>query len=194
MTRRVAGDRGRRRTARRILLLGGARSGKSQLAEELLDRGPAQVRYVATGPVPGPDDTEWSARVQRHRQRRPAGWATLETRDLEPLLLQPGPPLLIDCLSTWLSGVMDDCDFWTGGPTAQRVLRQRTDDLLAAWRRSRNHVLAVSSEVGLGIVPATESGRRYRDELGLLNARIAAGADEVWFVVAGLPQQLKSGR
>lgn len=193
MSARVAGPRGRRPPAGRILLIGGARSGKSRLAEKLVTTG-RPVRYVATGPAPGPEDPEWSRRVAEHRHRRPAGWLTVETRDLEPLLLQPGTPLLIDCLSTWLSGVMDDCGYWTGGPEAEQSLRLRTDGLVTAWARSGNQVVGVSSEVGSGVVPATSSGRRYRDELGTLNARLAEAADQVWLVTAGLAHQLKPAR
>lgn len=185
---------GRDRRPRRVLVLGGARSGKSAAAEAMLssDR---EVLYVATGPA-GDDDPEWTERVRRHQARRPVTWQTTETRDLE-VVLEPGEdpspptPVLIDCLSTWLSGVMDDCGIWAGLPDADKTLSMRIERLVAAWSRSPRSVVLVSSEVGLGVVPGTESGRRFRDELGALNARIAVEADEVWLCTAGLPRRLK---
>jgi adenosylcobinamide kinase/adenosylcobinamide-phosphate guanylyltransferase len=100
-----------------------------------------------------------------------------------------GPPVLIECISTWLAAVMDEIGFWSGG--AATVLGQRTDELVEAWTASTRTVIAVSSEVGLSVVPSTAAGRSYRDELGRLNIQLAAAADEVLFVVAGLTQRLK---
>jgi adenosylcobinamide kinase/adenosylcobinamide-phosphate guanylyltransferase len=177
--------------AHRVLVLGGARSGKSATAERLL-AGHARVEYVATGAIPQPDDAEWAARVREHQQRRPPGWRTRETLDVQGVLGAPGPaPVLVECLSTWLARVMDDCGIWAGHPDADQVLAGRLDALVRAWRATRRHVVAVSSEVGSGVVPGTVSGRRYRDELGRLNARIAAESDEVWLCTAGIPQRLR---
>ena len=180
-----------------MLVLGGARSGKSVTAERLL-AGRDQVDYVATGALPDDSDPEWAARVRLHQQRRPAHWATLETRDLEGVLAAPdltaqqlATPVLVDCLSTWLAGVMDECGLWSAAPGADKALAARVDGLLDAWRATRRTVVAVSNEVGSGVVPGTASGVRYRDELGLLNTRIAAECQQVWLCTAGIPRRLR---
>ncbi|MFJ8153020.1 bifunctional adenosylcobinamide kinase/adenosylcobinamide-phosphate guanylyltransferase [Streptomyces sp. NPDC094468] len=171
---------------RRTLVLGGARSGKSVEAERRLESFP-DVLYVATGGTRG-GDTEWAARVAVHRDRRPGSWRTTETCDLVPLLAQDGPPLLVDCLSLWLTdamdavGAWDDTEWASGG---EKALRERVRELTEAVRSTRRTVVAVSNEVGSGIVPATASGRRYRDELGRLNAAFAAECEQVVLVVAG---------
>lgn len=178
---------------RRTLVLGGARSGKSAEAERRLAASP-EVVYVATGGTRD-GDADWADRVARHRERRPAGWRTLETCDLVPLLADhSGPPLLIDCLGLWLTDVLDtegawDDEAWHGG--AARRVRARADELAAAWRATRRTAVAVSNEVGSGVVPATSAGRRFRDELGRLNARVAAESDHVLLLVAGLPLPLR---
>jgi adenosylcobinamide kinase / adenosylcobinamide-phosphate guanylyltransferase len=181
----------------RVLVLGGARSGKSVTAERLL-AGRDRVDYVATGARPDDSDPEWAARVRLHQQRRPPHWATLETRDLERVLAAPelspqqlATPVLVDCLSTWLAGVMDECGLWSAAPGAGKALAARVDGLLDAWRATRRTVVAVSNEVGSGVVPGTASGVRYRDELGLLNTRIAAQCQQVWLCTAGIPRRLK---
>nr|WP_202035946.1 bifunctional adenosylcobinamide kinase/adenosylcobinamide-phosphate guanylyltransferase [Streptomyces mexicanus] len=171
---------------RRTLVLGGARSGKSVEAERRLESFPG-VLYVATGGSRG-GDTEWASRVAAHRERRPGSWRTAETCDLVPLLAEDGPPLLIDCLSLWLTDAMDavgawDDAEWAGG--GEKALRERVTALTDAVRATRRTVVAVSNEVGSGIVPATASGRRYRDELGRLNAAFAAECEQVLLVVAG---------
>jgi adenosylcobinamide kinase/adenosylcobinamide-phosphate guanylyltransferase len=178
------------RRARRVLVLGGARSGKSRYAEDLLRRR-ADVDYVACGPLADGSDPEWDDRVAMHRARRPASWRTLETVDLPAVLRSPGPPVLLDCLSTWLARSMDDCGIWTEDPDADGRLAAALDAVVEAWVGAARPVVAVSNEVGSGVVPATPSGRRYRDELGVLNARIAARADRVWLLTAGLPQRLR---
>jgi len=183
--------------AHRVLVLGGARSGKSVTAERMLaarDR----VDYVATGGRPDAADPEWAERVRAHQQRRPAHWVTLETLDLAQLLAGPqlttrdrATPVLVDCLSTWLAGVMEDCGLWAGRPDADQDLAARVDGLLAAWRATARPVVAVSNEVGSGVVPATVSGRRYRDELGVLNTRVAAECEQVWLCTAGIARRLR---
>ncbi|MET9088902.1 bifunctional adenosylcobinamide kinase/adenosylcobinamide-phosphate guanylyltransferase [Streptomyces sp. NPDC004237] len=171
---------------RRTLVLGGARSGKSVEAERRLESFP-DVLYVATGGTRG-GDTEWAARVALHRDRRPGSWRTTETCDLVPLLTEDGPPLLVDCLSLWLTdamdavGAWDDTEWASGG---EKALRERVRELTDAVRAARRTVVAVSNEVGSGIVPATASGRRYRDELGRLNAAFAGECESVLLVVAG---------
>ncbi len=171
-------------------MLGGARSGKSSFAERLL-AGERAVDYAACGPAPDAGDPEWAARVALHRERRPPSWRTVETLDVAGLLGRPGPPVLVDCLSTWLAGVMDECGLWSGEPGADARLAAAVDTLVAAWSGTARRVVAVSNEVGSGVVPATSSGRRFRDELGVLNARIATGSSRVWLLTAGLPQRLR---
>ncbi|MEV5876593.1 bifunctional adenosylcobinamide kinase/adenosylcobinamide-phosphate guanylyltransferase [Streptomyces sp. NPDC052101] len=177
---------------RRTLVLGGARSGKSVEAERRLESFP-DVLYVATGGTRG-GDTEWAERVAAHRERRPGSWRTTETTDLVPLLREDGPPLLIDCLSLWLTDVMDSVGAWDDAEWAgggEKSLRERVRELADAVRGTRRTVVAVSNEVGSGIVPATASGRRYRDELGRLNAAFADECEQVVLVVAGQASVLR---
>ncbi len=171
-------------------MLGGARSGKSSYAEQLLT-GERTVDYVACGARPDDDDPEWADRVALHRERRPASWRTVETLDLPDVLDRSGPPVLVDCLTTWLAGTMDECGVWAETPGADGRLAAAVDGLVTAWSGTRRRVVAVSNEVGSGIVPATPSGRRFRDELGVLNTRVAAHSQRVWLVTAGLPQRLR---
>ena len=176
----------------RVLVLGGARSGKSAAAESMLATESA-VEYIATGHRQGSGDLEWDQRVRDHQERRPAGWRTTETLDVVQALAEPepAPAALIDCISTWLARVMDDCGVWAGQEDADAELADRTDRLVGAWRLTRRRAVAVSNEVGCGIVPGTPSGRRFRDELGWLNSRLAAAADEVWLCTAGIAQRLR---
>jgi len=181
-----------RHPGRRVLVLGGSRSGKSRHAEQLASAAGGPVSYVATGA--GGDDREWNDRVERHRARRPAEWATVETRDLAALLGRDEPrTFLIDSVTTWLAGLMDDCGCWGEGVAAdaERHLQEALTDLVRCWASCRVAAIAVSDEVGSGIVPSTASGRRFRDLLGELNQRLAAEADEVWLVTAGIPSRLR---
>ncbi len=164
----------------RVLITGGARSGKSAEAERRLLAEP-EVVYVATSMPPDPSDQEWSARIATHRDRRPPSWTTLETRDLVPLLRTPGPPLLIDDIGLWVAALLDD----------PGELAARTAELVEAWRFAARTVVAVTNEVGSGVVPATPAGRQFRDALGRVNAALAAAADEVWHLVAGIPTPLR---
>lgn len=177
---------------RRTVVLGGARSGKSYEAERRLMAFP-EVVYVATGGT-REGDAEWAARVGLHRERRPSSWRTLETCELAPLLAQEGPPLLIDCLALWLTDAMDragawDDAVWAGG--GREELAKRVAELVAAVRATRRPVVLVSNEVGSGVVPATASGRRFRDELGRLNAGVSGECEQVLLVVAGQVVALK---
>lgn len=144
------------------------------------------MRYVATGRR-DPRDAEWTARIDAHRARRPAGWTTVEEPDVAAVVRGGGGPLLVDDLATWLTGVLDDAGAWER--TAD--ISPQVDALVAAVRAAPGRVVLVSAEVGLGVVPATRAGRLFRDELGALNAALAAVCDEVVLLVAGLPLRLK---
>ncbi|HLS77588.1 MAG TPA: bifunctional adenosylcobinamide kinase/adenosylcobinamide-phosphate guanylyltransferase [Nocardia sp.] len=173
--------------AHRTLVLGGVRSGKSRYAEDRLAAHPA-VTYVATGGTRD-GDAEWARRVALHRERRPASWDTLETDDVATALATATRPLLVDCLGTWLTARLDAHNVWAGGDLAP--VHADIDTLLAAWRACEVPVVAVSNEVGSGVVPATASGRLFRDLLGTLNSRIAAESESVVLVVAGIPLPLR---
>jgi adenosylcobinamide kinase/adenosylcobinamide-phosphate guanylyltransferase len=166
------------------LVLGGVRSGKSRYAEQLLsEAGP--VTYVAPALTPDGSDPEWDVRVARHQAGRPGHWTTLETTDLVGAIQHATTPLVIDCLGTWLTRVFDDLAGWDPSPHREWVLEAAMSELARAWSEADVDVVAVSNEVGLGVVPPMPSGRLFRDELGRLNARLAAVSDRVVLVVAG---------
>jgi Adenosyl cobinamide kinase/adenosyl cobinamide phosphate guanylyltransferase len=166
------------------LVLGGARSGKSRYAESLM-RPYAEVTYVAPGPVPDPSDPEWEERILRHQARRPAHWTTLETTDLAAVIRAADRPVLIDCLSTWLTHLIDDIDAWQDRERAASHLEKETARLLEALGSATVEIVLVSNEVGWSVVPGTESGRMFRDDLGRLNAAVSGASDHVALVVAG---------
>jgi adenosylcobinamide kinase/adenosylcobinamide-phosphate guanylyltransferase len=168
----------------RTLLLGGSRSGKSAEAELRLAACP-DVLYVATGPVRD-DDPEWAERVAAHRRRRPSWWRTAETAALADVLSSATGAVLVDGIGTWLAAAMDEAGAWDD---PSRVL-PRLDELVEAWRGTAARVVAVSDEVGLSLVPATASGRAFRDLLGLANQRLAAESEEAALVVAGRVMEL----
>lgn len=183
----------------RTLVLGAVRSGKSVHAETLIAEQDSVV-YVATGGTRD-DDPEWAERVALHRSRRPATWRTRETLDVAAALDEATAPVLIDCLGTWLTGIMDRHGVWAALEAAddgdraalthaRRRLAAEVDELIVAWRRCPHRVIAVSNEVGSGVVPATAAGRLFRDELGRLNTRLSLESDEVVLVVAGRPLPL----
>lgn len=176
-----------RPAAHRTLVLGGVRSGKSRHAEDLLASHPA-VTYVATGGTRD-GDAEWAQRVAVHRERRPASWTTLETDNVATALDTATQPLLIDCLGTWLTARLDAHKVWEGADLAP--VHADIEDLIAAWRACDVPVIAVSNEVGSGVVPASASGRLFRDLLGTLNSLVAAASESVVLVVAGIPVPLR---
>jgi adenosylcobinamide kinase / adenosylcobinamide-phosphate guanylyltransferase len=151
------------------LVLGGARSGKSEVAERLAARlGPA-VTYVATAVV-DPSDDDFARRIEKHRARRPSTWTTVDAAsDLPAVLTALHGPVLVDSLGTWLAAC----------PEAT------ADGLCHALRHRPGDTVVVSEEVGLGVHPSSETGRRFRDELGTLNQAVADVADGVLLVVAG---------
>ena len=150
------------------------------------------MRYAATARRHA-GDAEWSARIDAHRARRPVCWTTVEDPDLPALLGALGPddpPLLVDDLATWLTGVLDDTGAWDR-PEVPDAVGAAVTGLVDAVGGCRGRAVLVSAEVGLGVVPATRAGRLFRDELGALNAALAAVCDEVLLLVAGLPLRLK---
>jgi adenosylcobinamide kinase/adenosylcobinamide-phosphate guanylyltransferase len=164
------------------LVLGGARSGKSSYAEQMIELSADAGTYCATAEA---RDAEMAERIAVHRARRGPFWRTVE----EPMALaaiiaaeaHSDRPLLVDCLTLWLSNVM----------LAGRSIDEEAASLEAAMRLAAGPVVLVANEVGMGLVPETPLGRRFRDAAGRLNQNIAALADRVIFVVAGLPLVLK---
>lgn len=194
---------------RRTLIVGGARSGKSTEAELRLS-GEPRVTYLAAGPLrsstapDGPADPEWAARVGWHRSRRPSWWQTVESLDVAGYLRQHSGAVLIDGIGTWLAGVMDEAGLWgdpdgapaarsaelssasvAAGPDRSAVVQSLVDELVEAWRQTAALAVAVTDDVGSGVVPAYPAGRVFRDQLGWLNQRLAAESEVVLHVVAG---------
>jgi adenosylcobinamide kinase/adenosylcobinamide-phosphate guanylyltransferase len=167
---------------RLTLVLGGARSGKSRYAEGLVRRLPPPWIYVATAEAL---DEEMQARIADHAARRGDGWTTIESPlDLAaPITAHGGSgrPVLVDCLTLWLSNVL----------LAGKPVPAECDRLCAALSAAQGPLVIVSNEVGLGIVPETKLGRDFRDAQGRLNAEVAALADHVVFMAAGLPLIMK---
>lgn len=152
------------------LVLGGARSGKSAVAERLAAAEGGPVTYVATGRAG--DDADMAARIEAHRLRRPPQWATVEAGpDLPDVLRRTEGTVLVDALGTWIAGAPD--------------LVAPVDDLCRALGDRPGRTILVSDEVGLGVHPSTEIGRRFRDVLGECNTAVADVSDEVLLVVAG---------
>ncbi|WP_063061634.1 bifunctional adenosylcobinamide kinase/adenosylcobinamide-phosphate guanylyltransferase [Nocardia sienata] len=170
----------------RTLVLGGARSGKSAFAESLVT-GEA-VRYLATA-IPDPADTDFTARIAVHRARRPADWTVVDAADpaAELRIAYPGATL-IDDIGTWLTARLDARAGWDA---PRGTIGPDTDALVDTVADYRDRLVIVTPEVGLGVIPATRSGRLFRDEIGTLNQRLAQVCDEAFLVVAGLPLRLK---
>jgi len=164
------------------LITGGARSGKSRLAEAIIAHESDSAIYIATAEV---RDDEMAERIAEHRARRGDGWQTEEI----PLNLVGGltdlqaaqKPVLVDCLTLWLTNIM----------LAERNVDHEIDNLIAGLATTTAPLVLVSNETGLGIVPDNALARRFRDLSGIMNQRIAEAADNVLFVAAGLPLLLK---
>ncbi|MEV6430192.1 bifunctional adenosylcobinamide kinase/adenosylcobinamide-phosphate guanylyltransferase [Nocardia sp. NPDC051463] len=179
------------RRTRRTLVLGGARSGKSAFAETLAaDTGP--VRYLATA-VLDPADLDFAERIARHRDRRPADWTVVESADPTAILIDSASAAaagatLIDDVGTWLTARIDARAAWE---SPRGTIAPDTDAFVEAVEAYAHRLVIVSPEVGMGVIPATRSGRLFRDEIGTLNQRLAAICDEAFLIVAGLPIHLK---
>ncbi|MBN8944524.1 MAG: bifunctional adenosylcobinamide kinase/adenosylcobinamide-phosphate guanylyltransferase [Rhizobiales bacterium] len=163
------------------LVLGGARSGKSRHAEGLIEAHPAPWLYVATAQA---YDDEMRARIAEHRARRGEGWQTVDAPvDLAGAIASApaGMPILVDCLTLWLTNLL----------LAEADIPAARAALAAACRQAKGQLVLVSNEVGLGIVPDNALARRFRDEAGRLHQELAADANHVVFMVAGLPMIVK---
>jgi adenosylcobinamide kinase/adenosylcobinamide-phosphate guanylyltransferase len=168
------------------LVLGGVRSGKSRFAQRIAERA-ERVAFIAT--AERREDAEMLAKIERHRAERPTTWTTIE----EPLALsriiqeagRDCDVLLIDCLTLYAANLLEAC-----GDDALK-LQTHIDELCLALRSAPCSVVLVSNEVGSGVVPAYELGRRFRDLVGEINQRVASVADTVLWMVAGLPMALK---
>jgi adenosylcobinamide kinase/adenosylcobinamide-phosphate guanylyltransferase len=161
------------------LVLGGARSGKSLHAERLIESCPAPWLYLATAQA---WDDEMRERIALHRTRRPAEWVTRDVPiDLPEAVAVSDGPVLVDCLTLWLTNLI----------LSEADIEAATAALIEACERAPGPVVLVSNEVGLGIVPEIALARRFRDAAGRLHQRLAARADHVVFMVAGLPMIVK---
>lgn len=179
------------RRAITTLVLGGARSGKSQYAEHLF-ADETEAIYVATGHPPNESDPEWAERVRAHRQRRSRHWRTVETLDIANVVRSADAPVLVDCLATWFARLCDETGAWHDADGWRDRTEATIADLVDALRSTSIPVVLVSNEVGSGIVPSTPAGRLFRDELGLLNRRVADATDAVVLVVAGRALELSA--
>jgi adenosylcobinamide kinase/adenosylcobinamide-phosphate guanylyltransferase len=166
------------------LVAGGIRSGKSRHAERLASTA-SEVTFVATGPLDRGTDEEWAERLALHRERRPSGWSVLETLDVAGVLSAARGTVIVDCLGTWVTGLVDDAGLWDDLDAATDLLDAATVVLRDALTTTQADVLVVSNEVGFAPVATTPSGRWFQDGLGRLNAMVAAVADRVHLVVAG---------
>lgn len=162
------------------LVLGGARSGKSRFAEEIIERTGRPALYLATAE---PSDDEMRARIAAHRARRGGNWTTIEEplELVNALLAGDARPILIDCLTLWLSNLMG----------AKRDIGFEIERLLSVLPQGKSPVVLVANEVGLGIVPENALAREFRDHAGRLNQGVARLAQRVVFMAAGLPLTLK---
>ncbi|MXZ88396.1 MAG: bifunctional adenosylcobinamide kinase/adenosylcobinamide-phosphate guanylyltransferase [Dehalococcoidia bacterium] len=169
------------------LILGGARAGKSTYAQRLAEGG-ERVLFVATAEA---GDEQMEARIRAHRESRPAEWDTLEEPiDLVGALMGVSDrydTILLDCLTLWVSNLLLQGEDHPNAIDVPGEARR----LLAAYEQGTASWIVVSNEVGLGVVPPTELGRLYADELGRVNQMVAAAADHVYFMAAGLPLKLK---
>ena len=177
---------------RMTLILGGARSGKSSYAQDLAAQADGRVVYVATAEA---RDDEMQERIAVHQAQRPADWQTIEApRQVGQSLLSmidKADIILLDCVTLLTSNVLLSLPESVPVAEAQREMDIEVEALLTAYEQGDAEWIIVSNEVGLGLVPAYALGRTYRDVLGRVNQRLAQAADEVLFMVAGLPMKVK---
>jgi adenosylcobinamide kinase/adenosylcobinamide-phosphate guanylyltransferase len=182
-----------------ILVLGGARAGKSDYAEQLIAGYGQRVLYVATAEI---KDEEMRARIQAHQARRSTSWSTLEVPlNVSHALLDARPSadaILLDCVTLLVTNVLlahggETLDDTADEAAVEAAVTSEIDGLLTAQLQLNLPMVVVSNEVGLGLVPPYPLGRLYRDVLGRANQRLAAAADRVYLLVAGLPIALKGG-
>ena len=168
------------------LVLGGARSGKSRFAEALA-LPHESVLYVACARH-DPADGEWTQRIAAHRDRRPSHWRTEETTQLAAVIKAHQSDtgcILIDCLGTWVTALIDDASAWQDRQSATGIVNTACDELIHALHETSTTIIMVSNEVGSGVVPASPSGRLFRDLLGIVNLRLAEVCTQVTLMVAG---------
>ena len=174
-----------------VLVLGGARSGKSDWAQAQLEATGENVLFVATATA---GDEEMQSRIEKHRASRPAHWQTLEaTMGVGEAILQnnSAPWVLVDCITMLASNVMFSLSEPIDEAEYQQAMQQEIEALIAAWEKQDASWMVISNEVGLGLVPANALSRYYRDELGRANQRLAQVATKVVFLVAGMPMVVK---
>lgn len=184
---------------RLILILGGARSGKSrfaqQLAEACSDEEHRSVVYIATAEA---GDEHMRQRIERHRRGRPSGWETVEAPQNVAAAVEAtgdsAAAIIVDCLTLWISNLLlvggEDFKEAQAASREEAILEEVTT-LIRAARKANARVIVVSNEVGMGIVPLTRLGRIFRDIAGRANQALAQAADEVYVMWAGLPQRIK---
>jgi adenosylcobinamide kinase/adenosylcobinamide-phosphate guanylyltransferase len=169
-----------------ILVTGGARSGKSCFAQKLAEAVKGRKAFIATAE---PLDHEMKQRITLHRKKRPAGWNTVEEPlHLEKMIKKCGEGydvLLIDCLTLWISNLMVNKNM------KEKAILKNISNLVTSCKEIPSRVIMVTNELGMGIVPANRLSRLYRDLVGKANQQIAAEADEVYFLVSGIPMKLK---
>ena len=173
-------------TTQLILVTGGTRSGKSSFAQNLAEEAQGRKAFIATAE---PLDREMKERIALHKQERPAGWDTVE----EPINLATAVKecgeaydvLLIDCLTLWISNLL------VNKSIQEEAILKNISALVAGCREVPARVIVVTNELGMGIVPSDRLSRLYRDLVGKANQQVASAADEVYFLVSGIPMKLK---
>lgn len=194
----MVGSKGVFLDKRCILILGGARSGKSRFAQNLAESRGGKVLFVATAEAL---DVDMEARIEKHRKERPNSWRTLEAstniaRDISDHMLDASV-IIIDCLTLLVSNLLlgqkrgFSANPESDSATAEKRITAEVEALVALMKRAPASFLIVSNEVGLGLVPENKLGRVYRDLLGRANQVVAEHADEVYFMVSGIPMKVK---
>jgi adenosylcobinamide kinase / adenosylcobinamide-phosphate guanylyltransferase len=173
-----------------ILILGGARSGKSTFAQKVADSLGDKVLFIATGE---PLDKEMRTRIENHKKNRPGSWKTLEvsrqvSKALETVKINDFEVVIIDCITLLVSNLLDD---EPSEIKAEKLITEEINELISVISAIPAHCIIVSNEVGLGLVPDNKLGRIYRDLLGKANQVLAQNANEVYFLAAGIPLKIK---